>query len=254
MPIEFHDDCKHRLFEVLRTALPTVKAKNGMFIERKSAMGIAVCDMTLPQTGKLHERLIEYVDEFPFVEFVLDVLADELWKLDKYDSEREAVKLCEIEGYSDPGAIATRLIDSFQTLPWTYQLSFRLPDQLKGLLRPTVDEVALSPSLKIVRATKQFSSQFPLAAPNKKQQERMKGSVGLLSLLMSDPPTYDPENSLSTSQRGRLHRVLWRLFAEGKSGANRPRILWPGYSASSVQVYAQTSKRGEILFLRAQMR
>ena len=191
MPIELHGDCKQRLLDVLRTALPKIEAKNGMFIERKSGIGVAIGDMVLPQTGKLHGRLIEYVDEFPFAEFVLDVLGDELWKRDKYESERDTLTLCEIDGFEDAGTIATRLIDSFQTLPWTYQLSFRLPNQLSGLLRPTVNEIALSPDLKLVRATEEFASQFPLAAPNKKQQERMRGSVGLLALLSSEPPAYD---------------------------------------------------------------
>jgi hypothetical protein len=51
---------------LLEAALPDVNTQNGMFIERLTARKLALANAVLPQTGQLHERLIEYVSDFPF--------------------------------------------------------------------------------------------------------------------------------------------------------------------------------------------
>jgi hypothetical protein len=162
MPIDLRNGQKERLLRSLIDALPHIKADHGMFINRKSALILAICDSVLPSEGKLHERLVDYVDEFPVTNFVLDTVGWELWELDQYQSEPASVQLCEIEAYKDPEVVAKRLVDDFLTLPWKYTLSFLLPETLTTLLRADVDEFALSPTVKLVRATDQFAAQFPL--------------------------------------------------------------------------------------------
>lgn len=190
MPIELHEECKARIIDLLREGLPKVAAKNGMFIERASTLGLAVADLALPQTGKLRDRLIDYVGEFPFANFVTETLGLELWELDKYQSEVDTVKLIEIPGYEDPNLVALRLLQQFQTLPWNYKLSFQLPQQLSTLLPENVEEFALSPAMKMVRATGAFEAQFPLVTDHQKRQERVRGGGGLLSLLSTEPPIH----------------------------------------------------------------
>ena len=180
MTIDLHSDCKERLLKVLHEALPGIEARNGMFIERKSAAPVVICDFVLPKTGKVHDRLLDYIDDFPFTEFVIDTLGQELWELDKYQSEKPSVRLAEIEGYENSKSVAERLIESFQTLPWSYQLSFLLPEQLSSLLPSTKDEVVISPTIRVARATDQFAAQFPLATPHEKRQQRVRGGSGLL--------------------------------------------------------------------------
>jgi hypothetical protein len=74
--------------------------------------------------------MVDYISEFPFSDFVIDTLETELWELDKYVSNPPAVKLTDIEGYAEKETVAARLINAFNSLPWTYQLTFALPKQL----------------------------------------------------------------------------------------------------------------------------
>jgi hypothetical protein len=161
---------------------------HGMFLDRRSVARFILADMVLPQSGKLHDRLVDYIDEFPLTDFVTETLGEELWYLDKYLGDSPTVNLSAIEGYGDPSLVAARLVESFDTLPWTYQLTFALPQQISGLLPPSVDEFSLSPKVRLVRATERFAQEFPFSSENKKRQQRMKVSVGLLSSLLFDDP------------------------------------------------------------------
>ena len=73
----------------------------------------------LPQTGPLRDRLVAYVDDNPFSEFVWDRLTTELWERDKYQSGKRG-KLVDIEGYADVDQVATRLLSQFESLPWHF--------------------------------------------------------------------------------------------------------------------------------------
>jgi hypothetical protein len=187
MPLNLHADCKARLLEVLTGALPVIETMHGMFLDRRSVARFILADMVLPQSGKLHDRLVDYIDEFPLTDFVTETLGEELWYLDKYLGDSPTVNLSAIEGYGDPSLVAARLVESFDTLP-CYQLTFALPQQISGLLPPSVDEFSLSPKVRLVRATERFAQEFPFSSENKKRQQRMKVSVGLLSSLLFDDP------------------------------------------------------------------
>lgn len=206
MPIELRGDRKERLLNALVEGLPKINTSHGMFIDRKSGIFVAVCDLVLPREGTLHERLVDYLDDFPFTSFVLDTIGWELWELDQYQREVASVGLCEIKPYQDANAVAKRLVDSFLTLPWKYTVSFLLPEQLSNLLGPTVNELVLSPTVKLARATDQFAATFPLTTTNEKRQQDIKGATGLLSLLSADAPKHKSD------------RIYLQVGAEGFIG------------------------------------
>lgn len=189
MPLGLHRECRLRLQEALEAALPSLVINNGMFPERLSVAQLMIADMSLPRTGKLRDLLVEILEEFPLTEFVLETLGKELWELDRYQTDAKP-KLTEIEGYEDAQALANRLLDSFESLPWTYRITVPLPDALAELLRP--DEVSLdvSPSIRIVRATQEFAAQFPLETPNERLNRRLVGGNGILSILSNDAPKW----------------------------------------------------------------
>jgi hypothetical protein len=84
-----------------------------MFIDRLSTAHLMMADFILPQTGGLHDRLVEYLDEFPLSEFVLDTLGQELWELDQYISDT-TLKLPEIAIYADTKDLSNQLLDAFE--------------------------------------------------------------------------------------------------------------------------------------------
>lgn len=113
----------------------------------------------------------------------------ELWELDKFDGDRPLVNLFDIQGYSDATAVATRLLDSFQTLPWQYQLTFTLPDEIKMLLEPELYEFRLGPNIRLARPGKTFKERFPLDSGNARRNQDIEGSP-LLFYDASKPPTW----------------------------------------------------------------
>ncbi|MFZ1883388.1 MAG: hypothetical protein WAU53_07225 [Rhodoplanes sp.] len=188
MAIELHPKCKTRLIEVLTKGLPKIRAKNGMFIDRLSVISIVAVDSVLPESGRVREQL-DYVDELPLTQFVVETLDMELWELDKFDGDRPLVNLFDIQGYSDATAVATRLLDSFQTLPWQYQLTFTLPDEIKMLLEPELYEFRLGPNIRLARPGKTFKERFPLDSGNARRNQDIEGSP-LLFYDASKPPTW----------------------------------------------------------------
>jgi hypothetical protein len=186
LPLNIHPKCRERLDESLPTALAWIKAQNGMFIDRLSTAHLMMADFILPQTGGLHDRLVEYLDEFPLSEFVLDTLGQELWELDQYISDK-TLKLPEIAIYADTKDLSNRLLDAFETLPWHYQLTIPLPAQLNKLLDINQFEIVLSPEVRIVRPNDACSAQFPLETLVERRSQRLKGYTGGFLSLLGDP-------------------------------------------------------------------
>jgi hypothetical protein len=192
MPLQLHEQCKVRLVEVLTKALAEVQAENGMFIDRSTAGVIVAGDAILPRTGKLHEKLLSYIDDFPLTEFVIQTLGRELWELDRYDRERTSVMLPEIEGYTDTAQLAARLVGSFNSLPWTYELTFPLPEHISTLVPSTVMELPLASNVRLVRPSDEFTKLFSLKTEHERRQERLRG--GTLIALMTGPPEWDNQS------------------------------------------------------------
>jgi hypothetical protein len=144
MPLQLDQQLKDRLTELLTAAIPAISANHGMFVDRRSGLvELFQAEQALPQHGPLHDRLITYVTDFPLIEFVRDTIGRELWELDKYLADVPSIKLVDIEGYGDPAAVATRLVAHFDSLPWEYEFTFELPEQLSPVLQSTVADYQL---------------------------------------------------------------------------------------------------------------
>jgi hypothetical protein len=223
MPLNLNQECHARLHEVLKAALPTITINNGMFPNRSSIDRLIEAERVLPQTGKLRDRLVEYVDDFPFTEFILDMLGEELWHLDKYRPDTNP-KLTEIQGYNDADAVAARLLGQFESLPWQYRLTVKLPDALGELLHTAETAATLSPSIWIVRATEEFAHQFPLETTSDQLNQRLAGEVTLLNFLSKEKakPKWDHGS------------VYFQIAAEGFIGQ---------YGASATSSYAERHLR-----------
>lgn len=187
MALAIHPNARKQLLKTLRDVLPRIEVRNQMFIHRPSAIELISADFSLPRTGKLHDALTEYIDDFPFLEFVLDTIGKELYEIDRYDSENSP-QLAEIVEYADIDATANRLIEQFDSLPWTYMVTIPLPESLSDLLPSNLDEFLLSKSARLVRPTEAFSQKFPLTSANKARENRLKGATSLLSMFLDAEP------------------------------------------------------------------
>jgi len=133
VPLQLHKDCRSRLLNGLRNALKGIEVNNSMFLDRQTMMPLFETNKILPQTGPLRDRLVAYVDDNPFSEFVWDRLTTELWERDKYQSGKRG-KLVDIEGYADVDQVATRLLSQFESLPWHFHIHIPMPESLSTIL------------------------------------------------------------------------------------------------------------------------
>jgi len=184
---------KERITTLLAKALPEISAEKGMFLDWRAVfIALWQAEHALPQNGKLHNLLVNIIDEFPLIEFVRSTLATELYDLDKYRSDVDSIKLTEIQEYSDPTAAASRLVDLFDSLPWNYVLSVPLRPDLGSLLPTNNSEYQLGPEVNIVCPNEDFAQQFPLAADTERQNQRIHPPSNPFSDPFAANPFSDP--------------------------------------------------------------
>jgi len=188
MPLNLHAGAISQVRQKLIAYLPEVIVENQMFIQRRSALSIITADFSLPRTEKLHDSLVEYIDEFPFLEFILNTLGKELWELDRWELDANP-KINELAEFADLEAVGTRLVNDFNSLPWTYLITVPLPEVLTSILRPNSEFIEITPTIRIARVTEAFKKEFPLATANKVRDRRIKGSpFGLFAMMMEETP------------------------------------------------------------------
>src|SRR4051812_43728651 len=127
MTLNLHENLKSRLIETLTKTLPLVEVRNGMFINTGSRIALFEVNEALPQHGPVRESLVSFVDDLPLITFIYDVLQAELLDFDRYDSETPSQKLTEIKEFADPSALASRLVEQLDSLPWQYAVSIQMP-------------------------------------------------------------------------------------------------------------------------------
>jgi Apea-like HEPN len=182
--VDLHPDCKARITELVSKALPLLDVLHGKFVKRSSEgiVFLFLADQALPQRGPLHDTLLAYVDDYPFVEFVLDTLAAEL-RSAKYE-EAPVQKLTTVSGYEDADAVAARLVSKFAALPNRYRLTFPLPKALWSCLPAKENRWTLeTASSRLIRTSKELSESLPLAASSEEERIELSGGSLLSSLL-----------------------------------------------------------------------
>jgi hypothetical protein len=180
VPLHLHKGLKQKLIEELSKALPLMEVRNGQFFTPLSRFQLFKANQALPSHGALHDKLLSLIDDFPLMTFGRDFLCDELLRRD-YDSENQLVKLTQIEAYENIDSLACRLVENFDSLPWEYALTARLPSDVSNLLSTIIkDERILSKNVSLIKATKQFSDKFPINSDDAKRQGVIHGLANLL--------------------------------------------------------------------------
>jgi hypothetical protein len=207
MPIRLHVEARKTILEALTKAVPNIIVNNKMFLDRKSLVWLFLANMSLPKHGKLHETLVARVGEYPLFDFVEGWLSRELYTRDEYDSDLPSLPLSQIAGYEDPRRVAEVWVREFETLPWPYVLSLKLPSEVSAVLRDVVNRVPFGDRAFLVCPDDDFIEQHPLLSGNSLIDKRIHSRGGALSLLFSNlDPRWDEA------------AVYFQIFVEGFVG------------------------------------
>ncbi|MGI9387430.1 MAG: hypothetical protein ACR2OX_08355 [Methyloligellaceae bacterium] len=159
-----------------------------MFLDDDSLLDrIFKADEILPQTGQIRNRLLKYIGEFPFFRFVKETLSSELYERDKYLKDEEYIKLIDLDDYKSSDDLADRIVKNFESLPWQYTITIKLPSSLNETLSDIITEWPISENARLVRISDEISRQYPINSDNENTQRRVHhtGIAGALAGLIS---------------------------------------------------------------------
>lgn len=177
-----HAECEKRLKQSLVENLSHIKVDNDIYLNFNSTMGLLSADEILPKTGKLRNRLQKYIGETPIFDFVFENLSRDLYENGTHNPDATGIPLQSIPKYGDLEVVASRLVDEFESLPWSYIVSFELPSNLGKPIGNAINTYTLSPPLRIVTPNDTFGSTYPLHSGIKQQDDWLFGILGISSL------------------------------------------------------------------------
>lgn len=200
MTIQLHAKAKSAMVEALRSGLPHIKVKNGKWLETFTAFLAAwKANEALPSNGKLHEQLVDYVDELPFVDFVIETLRRDLDDRFEHDRDNAELALVDMDGYKDHLAVAAGLVEAFETLPWRYSMAMRLPERLFPEDLFQEKSLSLGDRSFLILPDMLFKQQFPLSNPNPRIERRAKGP-GILAIFGNNAPDWEAGSAYFVNQ------------------------------------------------------
>jgi hypothetical protein len=183
MSLGLHPRCQTRLKQLLAEILTRVKVNHNTFLEFPSTLELLSAQAALPETGPVREQIEKYIGEDPLFSFIYHSLSRELLENGTYDSERTGTPLQEFHDYADLAAVAERLIDDFESLPWSYLISYELPKKVGEPLRRMVDSHSLTDSIGLVAPDETHERTYPF-------EEGRRLTAGLLG----EPQGWNKEN------------------------------------------------------------
>lgn len=175
MPLSLAAPLKERLLEQLAAELNKATVFADYAISTWSLRGISSI-RSLPDKGELAEQLRSFIGDDPFATFVNDEL-DTRFKGPGPNPAAEEAPLTNYEGYGDLSTVAADLVESFSTLPWSYQLTIRLPNPFGAVVAREFGEMVLSPRHRIISGAA-LRAGFPTAGRRQ----------GLADLMMNTKP------------------------------------------------------------------
>jgi len=183
------------LIEFLTDALPKVKVENGKYLDRlTSFLFLYEADRIIPE-GTIQELLIDFLDELPVRRFVSDSLTKELSERAAYSSDAPPKELNKIEGFENEAELARALVERLESLPWKYTLSFEFSAEISSVFNTFIDELPLSPEMRVIASSEKLAEHFPLDIENENHRNRVLGQGGLLSLVGSQKPDWQEGRS-----------------------------------------------------------
>jgi hypothetical protein len=184
MPIKLRNEWLEKIRPSLVAGIKEIRVKHGMFLDRGPNVSLVVADYHIPKASPVKKELENFVDEFPLVDFVIETLGRELYDRDQYVKDVELGPLTEIEGYEDAEATSERLLGEFQTLPWEYILSLKLPNNVPHYAPK--EDFQVSDDVWLRRGGGGLEAQAPLENLPDNVAKRIAGR-GLLSLIGTGP-------------------------------------------------------------------
>ena len=188
MALGLHSACKARLVASLEEHLPVVKVNKRRYVDYSSAVGLLTTDKILPREGPVRQKLREFSDDQPFFEFTIDMIGRMLLISEKYSMDAEEQPLVTHGVFKNISVVANHIVEAFDSLPWQYTHTFRLPKDLGHELTSIISDYTLSREARVTQANEEFITKYPLITGS----ENLDALFATGTLLFPKPPEWDP--------------------------------------------------------------
>ena len=159
----------------LTEQLSHATVNHGMFLTTATSLYVYQSQAALPQTGKIQERLQQFVGEMPLVDFVSGVLARELYEGQEFQMGEGPLPLSAIPAYKNVASLADRLVAEFESLPWQYTVTAALPSSFSEIFCRHIENIALSDTISIRGGDGFLSENYPLSSGIEKRDQAIAG-------------------------------------------------------------------------------
>lgn len=173
MTIELASALRIRLVEQLEAKLKDATVYADYAISLWSIRGISEIK-SLPDKGSLADQLNRYIGDRPLATFVEGEL-DANFSGPGINYEAKEKPLTSYHGYDNIKSVAEGLVESLVSLPWSYQVTVKLPDPLGLRVLQEFGAFELSPRHRIVSGA-MLEEEFPQAHRDLGLAARMMGS------------------------------------------------------------------------------
>lgn len=179
--------CTARLIAVCSDALEKITVRDGRYLDIASTGWLFSAENVLPKNGKVREAYENYVGDSPFFEFANDWLAMELAVHCAYVKDAPVVPLLTALGQTTAHELASRIVNDFNALPWRYELTLPLPDELGLALLAEHGPKTFSPDLRVCELDEVFRKERPYSTGSQARDKAITPARTLLgSLMMGD--------------------------------------------------------------------
>lgn len=179
MGIEFNDKFLGQIERKLIPILEGVRFHSGMFVDHESLASLSTIDDMLQNRKQIFDELSPQLGETPlstfFREHLIRIISDNA----EWDANSSGL-ITELPFIGNGPEIAAKLTLLLTTLPWSYTVTYVLPESLDRLLSCDTNERAFSSEIRLLRVTEQTQNEFPLTSAHR----RVRRQEGIASLLL----------------------------------------------------------------------
>lgn len=188
--INLHENCLKKLRESLAEKLGDVEINYGSFLAPGTYGSFEEMDSIVPSNGRVRDDLHSYIGEFPFASFVAGFLSLELNDKLAFDGNSEHRKLTNVPEYENCAAVSDRLVKEFESLPWAYNFSFRLPVSFSRIFCEYVKDFNLSDDV-FIRSGNSMGDEFPLVSEIELRDKSIASNYGRIDLFTPVKPEWE---------------------------------------------------------------
>ena len=163
MPLIFRPETKRKLLEALTTLYSNAQVLGGLWIALPAQPRPNDLDIIAGPKSDVFGQLKKYIGDNPIFTFAQSEINRDFEETQ--DTTRESIPLTEYPEFEDSALIASNILSSLETLPWSYQLAVRLPRPLGNLITNEIGKFDISPQHRIVPGT-ELKDNFPHITPS----------------------------------------------------------------------------------------